>query len=553
LSVLTGSEKKQWGLLTVLTLLISVADIASLALLIYIVHFYTAPAAALPPISFMPHSMASSWLFNQHSIALIALFFVFFSLKNIAAYFINAAQNKFVYRVASRISRNNLLHYLEGNYTDYIHTDTSLLTRKISLQPLEFAQHVLASMQQVFTEGALIVLTIIAIVLFNAQLFLLLLLLLLPPVFIAGWFTKRKLAVARNFIKSSRTAMWQHLHESITGFVESNIFGRNLYFTNRYATAQDTLNRHQSALQSTQALPARLTEIFAVFGLLALIAISQLAGPLKHAGEVVTLGAFIAAAYKIIPGITRILNGLGQMRTYAFTLNDLLYNNTLIATPVTSNSATPPIHSIAFDQVCFQYNDHIVLHQFCCTLQTGDFVGIQGHSGKGKTTLLNILLGFIKPGQGKVLINNQVTSEQQRQQYWKQIAYVKQQPFFMHDTLLANITMNGQQYNTAQFQQAVDIAGMHHWMNNLPQTLDTVVTENGRNISGGQRQRIALARALYKNANVIILDEPFSELDEQSEQKVLQHLQQMAASGKIVILITHNTKSLSFCNKIVAI
>lgn len=551
LAVLTEHEKEQWSRLTVLALIISAADIASLALLLYIVHFYAQANAAVPAFASIFGEPIAHWLFNRHSISLIAVFFIFFSVKNYAGYLITKKQNYFVYQVASRISRNNLLQYLDGNYSDYIQTDSSVLTRKISLQPLEFCQHVLACMQQVFTEGALIVLTIAAILIFNAKLFLLLLILLLPPVILAGWLTKRKLSAARNYIKSSRTLMWQHLHESISGFVESNMYDKNVFFTERYAAAQHALNMHQSNLQSTQALPARLAEVFAVFGLLALITISSVAGNTQYATQVVTLGAFMAAAYKIIPGMSRILNSLGQIRTYEFTLNDLV--QTTHPSPVEKTDPVSSIHTIAFQQVGFQYNHAPVLDQFTCNIQPGDFIGIEGHSGRGKTTLLNILLGFITPQQGRVLINNQHTDYHERRQYWKQIAYVKQQPFFMHDTLLTNITLNGKQYDAPRLQQSLETAGIADWLNKLPAGMDTLLTENGKNISGGQRQRIALARALYKNASLIILDEPFSELDEKAEEKLLHHLQQMASTGKMIILITHNKKSLAWCNKIITL
>ena len=550
LGVLTERERKQWRRLTLLTLVISAADIASLALLVYIVHFYAQSDVSLPALSNLFPEQFARWLFNRHSVALIALFFVFFSIKNLAGYLVNKKQTNFVYEVASRISRNNLLQYLEGNYSDYVHTDSSVLTRKISLQPLEFCQHVLASMQQVFTEGVLIILTIAAILVFNAQLFLLLLIILLPPVILAGWLTKRKLSAARNYIKSSRTLMWQHLHESIAGFVESNLYDKNLFFTERYAAAQHALNMHQSNLQSVQALPARLAEVFAVFGLLALITISSVSGNMQYATQMVTLGAFIAAAYKIIPGIARILNSLGQIRTYAFTLNDLVQTNKKASL---KNDTVPPIYTIAFQQVAFQYNASAVPSPFTCDIQPGDFVGIEGHSGKGKTTLLNILLGFISPKQGQVLINNKPTSSEERQLYWKQIAYVKQQPFFMYDTLLTNITLNGKQYDAPRLQQSLDVAGLSDWLHQLPAGMDTLLTENGKNISGGQRQRISLARALYKNASLFILDEPFSELDEKAEERLLHHLQQLAAEGKMIILITHNKKSLAWCNKIISL
>ncbi len=252
---------------------------------------------------------------------------------------------------------------------DYIHTDSSVFTRIISLQPAGFCQHVLSPLQQLFTEMVLILLSIVAILLFNPQLFLLLLIILLPPVILAGWLTKRKLHTARNYIKNSRTDMWQRLHESISGFVESNIYDRNEYFTQRYATAQLDLNLHQSSLQSLQALPARLAEVFAVFGLLVLIAISSWFGNGQYATQLVTLGAFIAAAYKIIPGIARILNAIGQIRTYSLTINELVQQNKpAVNQPV--NNPLPPISSISFEQVGFSYDHHPVLDNFFLRVTT---------------------------------------------------------------------------------------------------------------------------------------------------------------------------------------
>lgn len=556
LAILTDREKKQWARLTALSLIISMADIASLALLLYVIHFYTQPVDAITSFTPLLGKSIAQWLFDRSSLMLITLFFMVFALKNLAAYLIHSWQTRFVHQVASRISRNNMLQYLEGNYADYIHTDSSLFTRNISLQPLEFCQHVLAPMQQVFTEAVLIVLTITAIIIFNAQLFLLLLIILLPPVIVAGWLTKIRGHKARNYIKNSRTVMWQHLHESIAGFVESNIYDKNAFFTERYATAQQALNMHQSNLQSMQALPARLTEVFAVFGLLVLIAISHWWGNGQYATQIVTLGAFMAAAYKIIPGIARILNSTGQIRTYSFTIHELVKQNKVVDPQPVDNTPLH-IHSISLEQIGFSYDHTRVLDQFSGQLQAGDFVGIAGSSGKGKTTLLNILLGFVTPHAGHVYINQQPTTSLQRKQYWHQIAYVKQQPFFMYDTLLANITLNGRQYSREgagqRLQKALDISGVSEWLPQLPDGLNTLLTENGKNISGGQRQRIALARALYKEVDLIILDEPFSELDEKAEEKLLHHLQQLAAAGKIVILITHNKKSLHWCNKIITL
>jgi ABC-type multidrug transport system fused ATPase/permease subunit len=546
LALLNHREKKRLRSLIIQTVLISVADIASLAILLYIIDFYTRTTPS-PPASWLP-----AWLLNKQSILLITLFFVLFCVKNWAAYRIFKAQYQFVYEVASRIAHNNMVRYLEGSYAHYIHTDSSTHIRNICLQPLDFAQHILAPWQQVITELILVTLAIIAIVLFNATLFVLLLAILLPPVIITAYLTKKKLTVAGNYIKESREKMWQHLQEAIGGFVESNIYDRTAFFADRYATAQNTLNQHQATLQSTQGIPARLAEVFAVFGLLALIAISHASGSPAYTPTIVTLGAFTAAAYKIIPGISRMLNGVAQIRTYAFTIDGLMQTASMMANrPAGKTMAT--INGITCRDVGFSYNGTPILRQVNFNLQPGDMLGIQGVSGKGKTTMLNILLGFTDPSEGDILINNASANNHERQQYWPAIAYVKQQPFLLHDTLLANITMGETPHDVKKLQQVIATTGLTALQARYMDDTSTLITEHGKNISGGQRQRIAMARALYKDASLLILDEPFSELDETAEEELLHYCRQLAAAGKMIILITHHSKSLSLCNKVIAL
>jgi ABC-type bacteriocin/lantibiotic exporter with double-glycine peptidase domain len=196
------------------------------------------------------------------------------------------------------------------------------------------------------------------------------------------------------------------------------------------------------------------------------------------------------------------------------------------------------IHSVKISNVSFKK----VLSNFSLSAKSGEIVGLTGVSGKGKTTLINLLLGFLEPDSGEIIINDQPVSATERRQFWNSMSYVKQQPFLVHDSILTNITLSNQ-HNDEAVQQAVQAAGLESL------GLNTIIFENGKNISGGQRQRIAFARALYKNADLLLLDEPFNELDDASEKKMLQHLQKLQSEGKIVILITHNKSSLSFCTR----
>ena len=194
----------------------------------------------------------------------------------------------------------------------------------------------------------------------------------------------------------------------------------------------------------------------------------------------------------------------------------------------------------------FSYNGHPVLRGLDLCMEPGDFLGIEGPSGNGKTTILNVLLGFLTPAKGKVIING---TETIGRDYWSRIAYVRQRSFLIHDSIRNNITLDGQRCDEEKLKNAVHAAQLDDLIGSLPGKIDAIIAEDGRNISGGQRQRIALARALYKETDLIILDEPFNELDEDAETGLLLHFQRLARAGKMIILITHNRKSLSFCNK----
>ena len=537
--ILQYREKRKLWLLALADTCISLLDIIFLIALLYVINFYIQPLHTIAAGHF------SFNLFDKHPVLLITLFFLLFAVKNMAGFMISKMQYRFVYSVASRISRQNLDQYLTGRFYDYINTDSSVAHRRISQEPIEFAHYVLNGVQQLFSQLVLVMVTIAAVLIFNPLLFPLLLILLAPPVFWVSFLMKRRLDAASRQAKRTSEQTIQHLQEALTGFVESNIYRKHDFFIGRYLRFQERLNHYLSERLIIQNLPPRLIEAFAVFGLLILVLVNFFTEPGKSI-PLVTIGALMVAAYKIIPGIVKITNTAGQVKTYAFAATDLAATTLLPGKRTCSNES---IDSICFDNVCFSYPDAKIIRSLTFMIKRGDFAVVAGISGKGKTTLINLLLGFLTQDAGAVCVNGRQADAATRQGYWAGIAYVKQQNFMLHASIAENITLQEDGYDHEKIEEIAALTGVDAFTCLLPGGLHSIITENGKNFSGGQRQRINFARALYRNFDLLILDEPFSELDEQSELLMLRQLQKIAAQGKMVLLITHNKNALSFCNK----
>jgi len=525
-AILNSREKIKLGKLIIFDLVIGILDIAFLGLLLIVINFYTKSTAS-PKISFIPAS-----LLNQNSLALIGVFLILFSIKNWFAYMGLRSEHHFFYGVASRLSKRNIKNYLAGDYIQYVNVDSSVQIRKISQLPIEFSHYILTNFQQVVSQIILIFFTAFAILFYHPTLFLLLFLLLSPPVVVLAWFIRKKLKDIRADTKIVSEKTIQHLQEALSGYVESNVYDKDTFFADRYYSQQQQLNENISTMQTLQSLPSRLIEIFAVLGFFILVMINKWWSSAPGI-DLLTIGIFMGASYKIIPGIVKILNCTGQMKTYQFTLTDLSPSKNQTFTK--ENSQTVHIDSIKFEQVYFKYKDRIILNGISFQMEPGDFAGISGVSGKGKTTLINLLLGFLEADCGSIYLNKKKAGANDRQLYRNRISYVKQQPFFINDSIVQNITLADDNYDWSKLDEVLAFCGIDKFLAEYPEGLQKVIKENGKNISGGQRQRIMLARALYHDFDLIILDEPFSEMDSGAENYILSKLKLLAQQGKMIL------------------
>jgi ABC-type bacteriocin/lantibiotic exporter with double-glycine peptidase domain len=535
--ILLPAERRSLAGQAVLDLAVALLDIAFLALLVVLVQAMVQPAAAtwLPAIV------------TEHPLTVWAAFLVLYAAKNFLAYRVSGYQYRFAYRVAARLSAAQLDQYFQQEYEGFIKQDSSVYIRKISQQPVEFAHYVLRGLQAAVAQAMLVTFSILALVVYDPLLFLLLFALMLPPVLYTGTRIKRSAAMARRDAKGAGEDALRFLKEALAGFVECRIYFKKKFFIDRYARSQEQVNEFLARQQEIQALPPRAMEVFALLGLFLLLSFSILIH--GTGASFITLAVFFAAAYRIIPGLVKILNGWGQAKTYSFVLDGILDNNKQQEKNIREEEM-PSIRSLEFRQVSFSFGEKNIVSRLDLCLQPGTFLGIKGISGRGKSTLVNLLLGFYPPDSGRVLVNDRELNKATRTQLWRRTSYVKQQPYFIHDSASRNVLLSEEDPDEENLVRVDRLTAFRSVLNG---SSHKILSESGKNISGGQRQRIALARALYKDFDLLVLDEPFSELDEESALQLAFQMKQLAARGKIIILISHNQEVLQHCTQIITL
>jgi ABC-type bacteriocin/lantibiotic exporter with double-glycine peptidase domain len=210
--------------------------------------------------------------------------------------------------------------------------------------------------------------------------------------------------------------------------------------------------------------------------------------------------------------------------------------------------------AISFEDVSYRYEGggRNVLDNCTLQIRKGEKVGIVGRSGAGKSTLVANILGFLKPTEGQIRIDNTVLSENNLKDWWHIVGYVRQEVFIMNTSMLENIAIgeDAAKVDMEKMKRAVKLASLEELVNELPNGIHTKLSERGNNLSGGQKQRIAIARAIYKGAQVLVFDEATSALDSKTEEEITNAIQQLGKEDLTIIIIAHRYTSLRYCDRI---
>lgn len=463
-------------------------------------------------------------------------------------------QNKRLFTISSYLSLHLYNYYYRKGFL-YIKQHNSLkLINKVNGISDNLIQGYLVSYAQLISECVVMLSILAGLILFNVYVFLLVLLTFVPITLAYYRFSRSRMEVYGNMIFQLNPLKGKLLQQTFVGYADmemSHSFPKSFNSFQELMIRQNRINVRRLLLNGSLQ---KALEVAIVCSLVVLILASRFF-ELPSLGLII--GLFAIAVYRVLPGLIRSTGFIFQMKGNSFAtrlLDDLEEGQKEIH--VLEQQPLDFQKVLSIRSLSFSYDKELqVLKDISLDIHKGDFIGFRGESGSGKSTLFHLLLGFLQPDAGGIYVDGVLLSADHLESWRSKIGYVSQQLFMIEGTLLDNITMglNDTKVDKVRVGEAIRLASLDTFIKTLPQGLDTPVGEGGCLLSGGQRQRLGIARALYKQAEILMFDEATSSLDETTEQAINDAIVRLSEEcpGLTLLVISHRSESLAVCRKIV--
>ncbi|HVS54023.1 MAG TPA: ABC transporter ATP-binding protein [Opitutaceae bacterium] len=365
---------------------------------------------------------------------------------------------------------------------------------------------------------------------------------------------RKKLARNSEIVAAGLSKRVQVLQESLGGIRDIILDGSHSFFIGRFREVDSEMRRAQASTNIIGPAPRLVIETTALT-LVAVLAYNLLTTPESLAAGIPTIGTLVLGGQRLIPLFQQGYQSWVVGASGAHVLSDLLKvlegkvesPNPVAAKPLPFEVAIE-LRGIGFH---YKVGSPWVLRNATVTIKSGERIGIIGTTGSGKSTLTDILMGLLPPVEGAMLIDGRPLRPRDVPAWQQCVAHVPQSIYLADASIAENIAFGTkvEEIDLSRVRSAAERAQIMQFVDGLPQGLSTTVGERGVKLSGGQRQRIGIARALYKEAKLLIFDEATSALDRDTEQSVIEAINRLDKTLTVVI-VTHRPAALSGCDKV---
>jgi ABC-type multidrug transport system fused ATPase/permease subunit len=382
--------------------------------------------------------------------------------------------------------------------------------------------------------------------------FALVALLIVPPLFLIFTVFRRRLLVAARALRSSEGAMASMANETLSSIRVVRVFGQEDREQERFVdqTSSKAAAGIQAAVSEGQLL--FWVQVTSAIGIALVIGYGGwriLNGHLT-VGEMLVFMLYLTALYRPLRELGRLTIMVQRAITSGQRIQELFDTAPEVPEPAYPIPLVRARGDIAFDGVSFEYApDRPVLRGVTLAIKTGEVVAVTGPTGVGKSTLLSLLSRFYDPTQGRILLDGQDVRDFRLRSLRDQMSFVLQDTVLFFGSIRDNIAYGSAEASDEAIVAAARSAHAHDFITALPEGYDTILGERGATLSGGQRQRIAIARAILKDAPILVLDEPTSAVDEESERLIMEALARLI-KGRTVIIVSHRPSFVKMAQRV---
>lgn len=474
-----------------------------------------------------------------------------YTIKTSYLLFLTYKQDKFAATLTVDISKAFFSGYMHQPYAFHIQRNSSELIENVKNEVFGFVAS-LASIMSLISELLVIIGIGILLIILEPYAFLLMSVTLFSFTAVYYYLTRNLLVKWGAIRMKHNVESLKNLQQGLSGVKDIKILGRENLFINEYEYNLRQRAKVGVSFGIVRAIPRSMLELLLVLGMGLVVLLTLIFEERAIESIIPSLGVFAMAAFRIMPSSNKIIGCLQTLRFNLPMINKLAKEKELFDFKPSKNKSKPVIFKkeIKISNLYFSYYGakSNSLSGLNITIPVGQSVGFIGPSGAGKTTLIDIILGLLAPTAGQILIDDKDVQVETRE--WQNlIGYIPQDIYLSDDTLRNNIAFGvmEDEIEDKLLDLAIRKSELKDFIETLPDKLDTIIGEGGVKLSGGQRQRIGIARALYHDPPVIVLDEATSSLDNVTENSVMDSINSLHGN-KTLIIITHRLSTIKRCD-----
>ena len=553
--LINRKEKKYFFVITILLFISSILETVGIAIFLPIINLV------------FNNSLADNfWIQNLNNffqidilnlnLILLSLLLIFF-IKNFLFLFFMFIRIKIInyYRQQKKIKLLKI--YLNLDYSKFTNREKSELLRNLYHEVDNFTENFVMPIIEFIYIFFILINVLFFLVIYDAKITSFFILSLISFFFIFYFITKKRLLMYGSDRAKYSKILLRKIPDAFKGYIEIKLFDLKTKVIDEFMKYQRRLDRIKIPQSIIANIPRSFLELFVITGFTILLAYKFDSND-NILLTVAKLSIYAVVIIKIFPYInsisnifSRIMRGFTSYNILANEFKDSKMNNMEHLEVINEK-----IKEIKFSEVHFDYfDDNLkkinILENVDLKIKSNDFIGIIGKSGSGKTTLLNLLIGLLKPTKGNIKLNDKKLNEINLEKLYHKFSYIPQEPFFLYDTVKSNI-VSSDISKLVDNKKIIDILKRTKLDNRFVQNgniSNEFIGENASNLSGGEKQRLAIARAIYSDCEVMILDEITNKLDLETRKEIIDLISSFKNS-KTVIIVSHDQDTIEKCNNV---